>query len=130
MQRFTITIDEDLLGMIDAVMERRGYLGCSGAVRDLIREAAARDISLADDTPCTVGYVDNHDTRALAQRLARAAHDNDDLNVASMHIHLNHETCLNVSVLRGPRSDVRELADGMTAQRGVRIRVCTSYRYR
>lgn len=122
MQRFTITIDDDLLGMVDGVMERRGYTSRSEAVRDLIREAAARDVSLADETPCVavLGYVFDHGTRALAQRLARAAHDNHDLSVASMHVHLNHESCLEVSVLRGDAAAVRGLADAMTAQRGVR----------
>jgi len=35
MQRFTITIDEDLLGALDAVMQRRGYSSRSEAVRGL-----------------------------------------------------------------------------------------------
>jgi CopG family nickel-responsive transcriptional regulator len=122
MQRFTITIEEDLLGTIDAVMRRRGYSSRSEAVRDLIREAAAQEIVLADETPCVavLGYVYDHATRALAQRLTRTAHDHHDLSVAGMHVHLDHESCLEVSVLRGPASAVRGLADALTAQRGVR----------
>ena len=122
MQRFTITIEEDLLRTVDAIVARRGYASRSEAVRDLIREAATRDTALAGDPPCVavLGYVYDHETRALAQRLTRAAHDHHDLGVAAMHVHLDHDTCLEVSVLRGKTSAVRELADGMTAQRGVR----------
>jgi len=122
MQRFTITIDDALMASVDALMARRGYANRSEAVRDMLREAAMRESAMAGETPCVavLGYVYDHETRALAQRLSRAAHDNHDLTVASLHVHLDHETCLEVSVLRGPSGAVRGLANGMTAQRGVR----------
>jgi CopG family nickel-responsive transcriptional regulator len=122
MQRITITIDDELLGTVDGVMARRGYASRSEAVRDMVREAAAREIALADQTPCValLGYVYDHETRALAQRLTRTFHDHHDLSVAGMHVHLDHDTCLEVSVLRGSVSEVRCLADVLTAQRGVR----------
>jgi CopG family nickel-responsive transcriptional regulator len=122
MQRFTITIDDDLLGVVDAVMASKGYTSRSEAVRDMIRDAAARDIAMADHTPCVavLGYVYDHETRALAQRLTQTFHDHHDLSVAGMHVHLDHDTCLEVSVLRGPVAAVRGLADTLTAQRGVR----------
>lgn len=70
MQRITITIDDELLATVDAVMERRGYASRSEAVRDMVRETASREIALADKTPCValLGYVYDHETRALAQR--------------------------------------------------------------
>jgi CopG family nickel-responsive transcriptional regulator len=122
MQRFTITIDDDLLAAIDGVMQRRGYASRSEAVRDMIRESAAQEIALAGKTPCVavLGYVYDHETRALAQRLTQTFHDNHDLSVAGLHVHLDHTTCLEVSVLRGPVTAVRGLADSLTAQRGVR----------
>jgi CopG family nickel-responsive transcriptional regulator len=118
----TITIDNDLLGTIDSVMGRRGYSGHSEAARDMIREAAAREMVLADETPCAavLGYVYDHETRALEQRITRTAHDHHDLSVVGVHAHFDHESCREVSVLRGPTSAVRGLADVLTAQRGVR----------
>ena len=122
MQRITITIDADLLGTIDAVMERRGYASRSEAVRDMIREGASHDIALAGKTPCVavLSYVFDHETRALAQRLTRTFHDHHDISVAGMHVHLDHGSCLEVSVLRGTAGTVRQLSDALTAQRGVR----------
>lgn len=75
-----------------------------------------------DTTPCVavLGYIYDHETRALAQRLTHALHDHHDLTVAGMHVHLDHESCLEVSVLKGSASAVRGLADVLTAQRGVR----------
>jgi CopG family nickel-responsive transcriptional regulator len=58
--------------------------------------------------------------RELARRITTAHHDRHDLSIASMHVHLNHESCLEVSVLRGPLREVRGFADAVASQRGVR----------
>lgn len=122
MQRITITIDETLLETLDDVVQRRGYASRSEAVRDMIRATATQAAASADAAPCVavLGYIYDHGTRALAQRLNHALHDHHDLTVADMHVHLDHETCLEVSVLKGRTSAVRGLADLLTAQRGVR----------
>lgn len=122
MQRITITIDDDLLNTIDDLMQRKGYTSRSEVMRDLLREAASRDLTLAGQTPCVavLSYVYDHQTRALARQLTRTYHDNHDLSVAAMHVHLDHTSCLEVAVLRGTVSSVRNLSDEVTAQRGVR----------
>ena len=122
MQRITITIDETLLETLDAVVRRRGYDSRSEAVRDMIRDTATQQAASGEAAPCVavLGYVYDHETRALAQRLTQALHDHHDLTVAGMHVHLDHESCLDVSVLKGSMSAVRGLADVLTAQRGVR----------
>ena len=123
MQRITITIDDDLLETLDAVVRRRSYSSRSDAVRDMIRDSATRqETSSEDAAPCVavLGYVYDHATRALARRLTQASHDHHDLTVATMHVHLDHESCLEVSMLKGDASAVRGLADVLTAQRGVR----------
>ena len=122
MQRVTITIDDDLLDAVDVLMARRGYASRSEAFRDIVRDMVDRDSSAAASTPCiaTLSYVFDHATRDLARRLARAHHDRHDLTVASMHVHLDHESCLEVSVLRGPSEAVTGFADAVTTQRGVR----------
>lgn len=122
MQRITITIEEDLLQTVDAVMRRRGYASRSEAIRDMIRDTASEDAAMQDAAPCLamLGYVYEHETRALAQRLTQTLHEHHDLTIAGLHVHLDHDTCLEVSVLRGQASAVRGLADVLTAQRGVR----------
>jgi CopG family transcriptional regulator, nickel-responsive regulator len=122
MQRITITIDDKLLETLDAAIERRGYASRSEALRDMIRDSAREAAALADAAPClaVLAYVYDHETRALAQRLTQSLHEHHDLTVAGMHVHLDHESCLDISVLKGRTAAVRELADTLTAQRGVR----------
>lgn len=122
MQRVTITIDDELLALVDALAARKGYASRSEAVRDLLRASTGRDAALAEAAPCiaTLSYVYDHAVRDLAQRLTGAQHARHDLTIASMHVHLDHDACLEVAVLRGQSGAVRRLADAVTSQRGVR----------
>lgn len=122
MQRVTITIDDDLLAVVDALAERKGYASRSEAIRDLLRAETGRAAVLAEATPCvaTLSYVYDHAARDLARRLTGAHHAHHDLGIASLHVHLDHDTCLEVAVLRGEAGAVRRFADAVTAERGVR----------
>jgi CopG family transcriptional regulator, nickel-responsive regulator len=122
MQRITITIEDELLDEVDAMMQRRGHASRSEALRELIRDSLSHAATAQDETPCVavLSYVYDHETRALAQRLNRVFHDHHDLSVAALHVHLDHEACLETSVLRGTVGAVHKLADDLTAQRGVR----------
>lgn len=122
MQRITITIDNDLLAAVDGLMARRGYASRSEAFRDLAREMMDRDRAADPDTRCiaTLSFVYDHATRDLASRLTHAQHDHHDLSVANMHVHLDHDACLEVAVLRGPAGAIQAFADTLATQRGVR----------
>ena len=125
MQRLTLSVDDELVAALDRHMRKRRYASRSEALRDILREAAARDRLEPpgkDDGFCiaTLAYVYDHETRDLGRRLTRAQHHHHDLQVATLHVHLDHESCLEVSVLRGPAREVQALADDTVSQRGVR----------
>ena len=122
MERITITIDEDLLDVVDQLMQWRGYTSRSEAVRDMIRDAAARAEGSKTKSPCVavLGYVYDHHTRGLGQRLAENFHAHHNLTRAGMHVHLDHDSCLAVSVLQGTMAAVHDFANTIITQRGVR----------
>lgn len=125
MQRVTLTIDDDLLAAIDAHGARHGYTSRSEAVRDMLRASlgdADTPVAEAQAGHChaTLSYLYDHEKRELARRLTQVQHGHHDLAVASLHVHLDHDTCLEVAVLCGPTPDVKALADSVTTQRGVR----------
>ncbi len=128
MQRVTMSIDDDLLATLDGVMKKRRYASRSEALRDILRDVQARErlAPPADkkegDRFCvaTLAYVYDHGTRDLGRRLTQNQHKHHDLQVATLHVHLDHESCLEVSVLRGSAEAMRALADETVSQRGVR----------
>jgi CopG family nickel-responsive transcriptional regulator len=124
MQRITISVDDDLLGIVDGLCARRGYASRSEAIRDILRETQAREAAAGDgEARCVaaLSYVFEHGTRDLARRLTRAQHHHHDLSVATMHVHLDEEECLEVAVLKGTVSEVRAFGDSLVTQRGVRL---------
>jgi CopG family nickel-responsive transcriptional regulator len=102
-------------------MNRRGYTSRSEAIRDLIRDGAAREniLSQAGECVAVLDYVYDHETRALAQRLTHELHTHHDLSVATMHVHLDHDRCLETAILRGPAPALQKLSDVVSTQRGV-----------
>lgn len=124
MQRITISIDEDLSDAYDHLIAEQGYQSKSEAIRDLVRDAVeARRVNDGADGFCvaSLSYVYNHHTRDLAQRLTELQHDHHDVIVATMHVHLDHDSCLETAILKGPTASVRALADRIKAERGVRF---------
>jgi CopG family transcriptional regulator, nickel-responsive regulator len=123
MERITMSIDETLAKDFDALIRKRGYESRSEAMRDLLRrEVEANRVAYEPLTHCVASfsYVYNHHERDLAERLTEAQHAHHDLVVAAMHVHLDHDNCLESVVLKGPTAAVRGFANDLQAQRGVR----------
>ncbi|MBL8471201.1 MAG: nickel-responsive transcriptional regulator NikR [Rhodocyclaceae bacterium] len=123
MERFTISLDEDLAQEFDRLIAARGYSNRSEAMRDMLRGEIERWREERDEARYCVAnlsYVYDHHERALAERLAQIQHDHHDLSVSTLHAHLDHETCLESSILRGPTAAVRAFAQTLMAERGVR----------
>lgn len=124
MERFTISLDEDLAAAFDRLISERGYSNRSEAIRDLLRgelERARQKVSY-QSAYCigNLSYVYNHHERELAERLTALQHDHHDLTVSTMHAHLDHDNCIESVILRGRTSDVKRFADAIIAERGVR----------
>jgi CopG family nickel-responsive transcriptional regulator len=123
MQRTTISIDNDLLAQLDAFAEERGYANRSEAMRDLVRSGLEQSrLRSQPDEHCVAAaiYVYDHEARELSRRLTRVGHEHHDLSLATLHVHLDHESCLEINVLRGLAAEVRHFADHVIAERGVR----------
>jgi CopG family nickel-responsive transcriptional regulator len=123
MDRFTISLDASLARQFDALIAARGYVNRSEAVRDLIRGAIESDRQRdppAGHCVANLSYVYNHHERELAERLTGLQHAHHDLTVAALHSHLDHDHCLESVILKGATADVRQFAEALMAERGVR----------
>lgn len=104
-------------------MQSHGYENRSEAIRDLARlglKAKAMEAGGGrKDCVATFSYVFDRLARDLPKRLTAAHHAHHDLQVATLHVHLDHDRCLEVAILRGGYAEVRHLADAVTAERGV-----------
>lgn len=123
-ERFTISIDAELIEAFDAFIAGKGYENRSEAVRDLIRERLASERLAAAGKAVPVvaclSYVFDHDQRVLAGRLVDAQHRHHHLSRATMHVHLDRRECMEVTILEGPVDEVRRFAEDVIAERGIR----------
>ncbi|MEN5109446.1 nickel-responsive transcriptional regulator NikR [Pseudomonas sp. TWI672] len=121
MQRITITLDEELLDVIDRRVASQGYQGRSEAIRDLLRAGMRESEALPDDAACVavVSYLYDHSTRELPRRLNQTLHAQHDLTRSTLHVHLDAGHCLEVSVLQGESGRIGELSRQLMVERGV-----------
>jgi CopG family nickel-responsive transcriptional regulator len=123
MERFTISLDESLAQAFDSLIHDRGYANRSEAVRDMIRRELENHRLESKEAPhciASLSYVYNHHERRLGERLTDLQHHAHDMVVSSMHVHLDHDNCLESVILRGHTEDVRAFAEKLSAERGVR----------
>jgi CopG family nickel-responsive transcriptional regulator len=123
MQRFTISLDDELAEEFDRLIAVRAYVNRSEAVRDLIRErlgSALLDANKVKWCVATVTYVYSHQEQTVTGRLLDVQHEHHDLVLSTLHTHLDHDDCLEAVILRGPTLAVQACADQMIALRGVR----------
>ena len=123
MQRFTISLDDDLAVRFDALIAAKGYDNRSEAVRDLIRtriDEAHLQVSSAHWCVASINYVYDHDDKTVAERVLSLQHEHHDLVITSLHTHLDHKDCLETVVLKGPVKAVHLFSQKLIALRGVR----------
>jgi CopG family nickel-responsive transcriptional regulator len=115
-------MDPRLLARLDAWVARRAYANRSEAIRDLVRQGLVEDQWRTGDpeTVAVITLVYDHHVRLLPGRLTAAQHHDYGHIISSLHVHLDHDHCLEVLVVRGRARALRSLADRLIATRGVK----------
>ncbi|SRR5579871_623502 len=121
LSRIGVAIDSDLLRKFDRLIGGRGYTNRSEAFRDLIRDALIQQTAEKPDSQVvgTLTMVYDHHVRALSERLTEIQHESHHHVISALHVHLDHDHCLEVLVLKGKAASVRKLADALISIKGV-----------
>ena len=120
--RTTLTVDRDLLEKFDAWMAGRGYTNRSEAIRDLIREALVEQewTNPQADVVASLSIIYDHAAHQLAQKVTRLQHKDHHAILCSQHVHLDHNNCLEVILMRGTVGQLRRISDAIISTRGVK----------
>ena len=119
--RFGVSLEQDLLTAFDELCRRRGYSNRSDALRHCIRRELADDGAADPHGPVAgvLTLVYDHRESDLPRRLTAMQHEAHHAVLATLHVHLDPHHCLEVMTLRGSALQVRELAEHLSATRGV-----------
>ncbi len=119
LERISITIEPDLLDRLDAYVSESGHSNRSEAIRDLIR---GRLVERSQGDAMVTGVVAisyDHEQRELSDKLVQVAHAHHDYVLATTHVHLDPRNCLEMSALKGPRTELQHYADHIIGLKGV-----------
>jgi CopG family transcriptional regulator, nickel-responsive regulator len=131
LSRIGVAIDSDLLEKFDRLIAQRGYTNRSEAFRDLIRDELVERTWESPESHVvgTITLVYNHHVRLLNEKLTGIQHDYHRSILSTLHVHLDHDNCLEVVVVKGKSADVRKVADVLISTKGVkhgRLTISTS----
>ncbi len=121
LKRFSISLEEELLTEFDRYLRGNHYDNRSEAIRDLIRKALIRQEWAADKAVMgVITLVFDHHQPKLQERVTEVQHDFHHHIISSTHVHIDHDNCMEVIIVRGKAGEIQELAGRLIALRGIR----------
>jgi CopG family transcriptional regulator, nickel-responsive regulator len=119
--RFSVSLEGDLLEQFDRFCQEGRFATRSEAIRQLLRETLTNHAWASDarDAAATLTLVYDHHRTRLTEKLLELQHRHADLVVSTMHVHLDHDTCLEVIALRGKARALQEIAFELRGLKGI-----------
>jgi len=121
--RFGVSIDKDLLKKFDLLIHKQKYQTRSKAIEDLIIEAVDNANTTSRDKTLSIGYIDmlyDHHKRQLLNKITEIQHDFHDIILSSQHVHIDHNTCLEIIVVKGAKSKIENLGHMLKTTKGIK----------
>ena len=115
-------MESKLVHAFDRLTRDKGYGSRSEALRDLVRDNLVQQewISGQDETVGTVSLVFDHHHGDITETLNSIEHDNLQLIVSTLHVHLDHHNCLEVLVVKGKPLEIKHISDRLISTKGVK----------
>lgn len=122
LERFGVSMEDELLERFDSLVEKRGYTSRSEAIRDLVRQDLVKDEWTDPNAEVigTITIVYEHHEHELAHVLTEVQHQHHEAIVCSTHIHIDAHNCLEVVIVRGSSSSIKRIANALISTRGVK----------
>jgi len=120
--RFGVSIEPGLLTKFDKIIKKRGYTNRSEAIRDLVRRDLIREENKDPNAESigTLTMIYDHHTGNLTNKLLNLQHDHTKEILSTTHIHIDHNNCLEVLVLKGKTGKIQKLADNIRSLKGIK----------
>lgn len=120
--RFGVSMEPDLLKVFDGYILEKGYKNRSEAIRDLIRSNLIEKEweEGNSDVVGTITIVYDHHKWKLTDTLTDIQHSYHNSIVSTLHVHLDHNNCLEVLIVRGKAKEVKKISEQLISTKGVK----------
>ena len=117
--RFGVAMDRPLLDEFDALVDVRGVTR-SELLRDLVRaEVVKTQVARGVPAVASLTLVYDHHVRDLSEKLTEIQHELGERVRSTLHVHLDHDHCMEVIILRGRSDELQRIGERLLATRGV-----------
>ncbi|NLF94499.1 MAG: nickel-responsive transcriptional regulator NikR [Oligosphaeraceae bacterium] len=118
--RVSLSLEHKLLDDLSSLVAGHGYENRSEYIRDLIRSQMTKQRwQSGGEVVGTLTLIYNHHQRGLTERLVEIQHDCQEQILASTHVHLSHQICAEMIMLRGQGAGIQKLANALQQLKGV-----------
>jgi CopG family nickel-responsive transcriptional regulator len=114
--RASLSLPEELLAELDAMVANRGFASRSQAVAAILHHR--RDVGDRVMVGTITLFYDNK-VAGLRERLADLQQENIAEVISSLHVHLAENQTLEVMLVQGPAGTLQRIADEVTTEKGV-----------
>ena len=120
--RITVSVPQTLAKQLDRMTREKGYDNRSLAVADMIRDQLVEHHQNYGDRDIdgTITLVYDHHKQHVQAALTDIQHDHHDVIISTLHVHLDHDNCLEVLAVRGKAGTIKKIADELIAAKGVK----------
>jgi CopG family nickel-responsive transcriptional regulator len=129
LMRIGVSLPDNLLIKFDNIISERGYSSRSEGIRDAIRSYINHYEWMNDIKGRRIGTISlvyDHTKRGLSNVMAEIQHEHSKIIKTSIHIHLDHDNCLEVVVLDGDGKEIKSLAEKIISLNGVKFSKLTT----
>ena len=119
--RLSVSIEKPLLDQLEKMIKQSGYSNRSEFVRDMIRkQLVERQWEEDREVVATLTLVYDHHVRGLSRKLTHLQHHHTHGSIlATTHVHLSKDLCLEVILVKAKARQVSRMADRLRQQKGV-----------
>jgi len=119
--RIGVSLEPELLKDFDKVISKKGYVSRSEAIRDLVRDSLAENEwkNDKDFMSGVIVMIYDHHTTGIGEKLTEMQHGRMQNINTSIHVHLNHDKCMEVLIVEGELGQLKMLANEISSIKGV-----------
>ena len=119
--RISMSLEKGLLQRFDRQIAKQGYPTRSEAIKGLMRHALVEQEWAGNQVVAgAITMVYDHHRRGMVKSVIDVQHDFGSVIVSTQHVHLDHDHCLEVVVLKGKAGRIRELVSALRSVKGLK----------
>ncbi len=121
--RFSISLPDELLKIMDHKYIQQGYASRSEFIRDLIRDKIVSEKweNPEEEVIGVLSIIYNHEISDLSEKMIHIQHNNLINILCNLHLHVNKEYCLEVIIMKGLAKVIQKINTEISGVRGIKF---------